>query len=705
MEKGNRKYVIGIDTGGTFTDAVAVTEQGEVFVEKAPTTPHDFSIGVMDSLEELSKRVGMEREEVLSQCQVIKHGTTVATNALINRSGARVGLITTRGFEDTTLIMRAIGRVAGLDEEGIKHQATAVKPEPIVPRELVRGVTERIDFQGRVVIPINAEEAREAIRSLVEDCQVEAIAINFLFGFINPVHERKIKELVLEMYGGMDIYCSFANELAPVVREYARSNTVIIDSFLGRTCGGYVDSLAAKLEAAGHRGLLLLMQANGGIVHKEEYSPVGMLSSGPAGGIIGSKYMADILGHRNIIATDMGGTSFDVGLIVDGLWRYAREPVVERFHISWPMIEIESIGAGGGTIATVDPVTRRLLVGPRSAGADPGPVCYDMGGTEPTVTDADLVLGLLNPDYFLGGRMRLNKSKAEMAIREKIASPLNMDVVEAAAGIYSIVNAHMADLIRKRVVKVGYTPDEFTIYAFGGAGAVHCAAYAAEAEVDTVCVFPTSAVFSAFGIAGADIMHTYTSSYRYVMPVEPGVLNSRLAEIEHNLLDAMGREGIGQENVEFRRIFYMRYRRQLNELDIQVPVRTYDEKDIDEIMALFDKRYEEVYGEGTAYREAGVELISITVDAIGKVVKPVLLKHRVGRKSPREALKGHREVFFTDGIGDFVTTRIYDYERLTPGNVLEGPAIVETPITTVVIPPGKTGRMDSYRNIMIDIKG
>jgi N-methylhydantoinase A len=548
VQTKDQKYIIGIDTGGTFTDVVAVTPEGGILVEKAPTTPQDFSIGVIDALKELANSAGVSGEELLRQCQMLKHGTTVATNALINRAGSKVGLITTRGFEDTTLIMRAIGRVAGLSEDEIKHQVACTKPEPIVPKRLIRGVTERIDFEGNVIIPINMEEAREAIRSLVEDEGVEQI------------------------YSDKDVFCCFAHELCPVVREYARSNTVIINSFLGKTMRGYIDGLTSKLAKAGYGHPLLIMQANGGIVHEEEMSPIGTLSSGPAGGILASKYMADILEHKNAICTDMGGTSFDVGLLVDGLWRYAREPVVERFHISWPMIEVESIGAGGGTIARVEPVFGRLLVGPDSAGADPGPVCYDMGGIEPTVTDADLVLGYLDPDYFLGGRKRLNKEKAQAALKEKIALPLKMDMVEAAAGFYDVINAHMSDLIGKQVVRAGYTPEQFALYSFGGAGPVHAAAYAAEMGISKVYVFPSSAVFSAFGIAAADIVHTYAFSYRYRMPVDPDVLNSKLAEIEGRLLEMMEKEGIDRYDVEFRRIFHMRYRRQLNELDVPVPV-------------------------------------------------------------------------------------------------------------------------------------
>jgi N-methylhydantoinase A len=367
------------------------------------------------------------------------------------------------------------------------------------------------------------------------------------------------------------------------------------------------------------------------------------------------------------------------------------------------MIDVESIGAGGGTISLVDPTTKRLMVGPKSAGADPGPICYDMGGDKVTVTDADLVLGYLNPDYFLGGRVKLKKDKAERALQEKIAIPLGMSAVEAAAGIYDIINSHMSDLIRKQVVRTGHIPEEFYIYSFGGAGPVHAAAYASDLGISRVYVFPTSSVFSAFGITVADIVHTFAMSYRYRMPVDPKVLNGRLEEIEAHLVQIMEREGFKKKDVEFRRTFFMRYRRQLNELAIPVLVKKYDENDILRIMEIFDQKYEEVYGEGSAYREAGIELISFTIDAIGKTSKPALRVYEEEGTSPKEALKGLREVYFTKPRKGFYKTEIYDYDRLRPGNVIEGPSVIETRITTIVIPPEKVAKVDQYLNVEIFI--
>ena len=705
----DERFIIGTDTGGTFTDITVLSEDGNVFIDKAPSTPKDFSVGVLNAVERAAEVMNLTPSELLGRTIIFKHGSTVGTNALITRDGARVGLITTKGFEDTTLIMRAIGRVAGLGEEEVKHQATCVKPEPFVPRELIRGVTERIDFRGQTVIPLNEQEVRGAIKSLVEEAGVEAIAVNLLFGYANPIHERRIREIFEEMYPNADVSLTCASDICRTIREYARGNTVIVNEFLNKTVRGYISRLNGKLLGQGLKGSLLIMQANGGAVLPDEVIPVGTVNSGPCGGMIASKHMADIMGHKNVVTTDMGGTSFDVGLLIGGYWRNMLDPVVERFHISWPMLDIASIGAGGGTIARVDPLTGQLLVGPKSAGADPGPVCYDKGGENITVSDADLLLGYLDPNYFLGGRMRLNKAKAEAYMAEKIAGPLGLTITEAAAGIYQIINSHMSDLIRRKVVTTGHVPEEFVIYSFGGAGPVHAAAYGSELGVKGIYVFPTSAVFSSFGVAAADIVVSHPETFQVRFPCDPQVLNEKLAEVEARLRGAMDRQGVPPESIAFRRLFYMRYVKQLSEIEVPVPVSLYAEADIDNIMAAFEARYEDVYGKGAGYRQAGIELVSFTVEAVGIMVKPDIKKStKFGGSDASQAQKGEREVYFPNSgpnAGGFQPTAIYDYLRLLPGNEVSGPAIIETPVTTVVVPPGFDARVDPYLTIEITAHG
>ena len=632
---------------------------------------------------------------------MFKHGTTVATNALIVRRGARVGLITTRGFEDTIFVMRAVGRVDGLDEMEIKHVTKVTKPTPLVPRRSVRGVYERIDFKGEVVVPLDVAGVREAVRELVEERKVEAIAVSLLFSWMNPVHEKQVAAIVKEMYPDRDIQVTLSHTLAPQMGEYARSNTAIVNSFLWNTIDRYVSGLNTQLKSLGLHNDVMVMQANGGIVRPAQMTGVGTLQSGPAGGMIATAYVASVLRHPNVITGDMGGTSFDVGLLNDYRYSHAREPIVERFRLLQPMIDVESIGAGGGTIARVDPITGRLLVGPDSAGADPGPICYDMGGTQVTVTDANVVLGYIDPDYFLGGRRKLDRKAAEDAIERLIARPLKLSTIEAAAGVYNVINSKMSDLIRRQVVRAGHVPEEYVIYAFGGAGPVHAAAYGAELGINRVYVFPISPVFSAFGVAASDVVHTKMVTRHLLAPIDMEALNQMIEGIETELAGIMKQEGFGADLVTFRQLLYMRYTRQVNEVAVQIPGGRFKSEDRETIEAAFNAKYEEMYGTGAGHAEAGVEVISIAVDAIGATVKPMLRTHPLGDANPGAARKGTRRAYFTGSNAGYRDAGIYDYTRLHAGNVINGPAIIETPFTTVVVPEGQRAEIDQYLNMVL----
>lgn len=706
MSNNAKRYSIGIDTGGTFTDIVVMDiDMGATVISKAPTTPHDFSIGVMDAIGEAAKLMNFSRKELLKRCAMLKHGTTIGTNAIITRKGAKVGFITTKGFEDTTLIGRAIQRVDGLSEEEVRKMLFITKPEPLVPKSRLKGLYERIDFKGNIVVPLNVEDAKAQIRFLVENEKVEAIGISLLFSFANPIHEQKIKGLINQMYPSRDLFLTSSHELVPLLREYGRANTVILNCFIGKVMADYLAGLDKKLREQGFEGRFLVMQANGGLLSWERVPPIRTLSSGPSGGVIATQFLASVLGHANVISTDMGGTSFDVSLIRDGRWGYEREPIISRWRVMLPMIKVDSIGAGGGTIARVDPTLGRLLVGPESAAAMPGPACYDAGGTEPTVCDADLILGFLNPDYFLGGRMKLNKAKAEQTIREKIAVPLQMDVVQAAAGIFTIINSHMAGLIRVIAMRAGLSPEEFVLYTFGGTGPMHAAYYAGELGIKRVYAFPASAVFSAFGITGADIIRTASFHLGYRMPVDASILNSKIKEYEGTLAQEMEAEGFRKQDLAFRHVFNMRWARQVLYHSMPLPAEEYkNDEDIKNLIERWAQDFERIYGKGVAYTRAGIEAVSMDIDCIGKVPKPALRRYQEEQSSPSSALlKGYRQVFFPQITKDFVRTATYEYGQLKPGNVIEGPAIIESSTTTVVIPPEKVARIDPYLNVVIEL--
>ena len=695
-------YIIGIDTGGTFTDVTVLSPDGETIINKAATTPRDFSLGVMSALQVTAESMGMDRATLLRRSSVLKHGTTVATNAMITRTGSRVGLLTTKGHEDVVFIMRAVGRVDGLDEMEIRHVTKVTKPDPLVQRPDVRGIYERLDFRGELLAPLDENDARQAIRYLVDVRGVDAIAVCLLFGWKNPVHERRVVELIREMYPDRELTVTASHVIAPMSGEYARINTTVANSFLDRTMRRYVDELRRRLHGEGLReGGIMLMQGNGGIVRPEEMTAVGSLQSGPAGGMIATEYVAGKLGHDNVITTDMGGTSFDVGLLTLGALHYARSPIVERARLLQPLIEVESIGAGGGTIARVDPLTRRLLVGPASAGADPGPVAYGMGGHAVTVTDANIVLGYINPDYFLGGRRKLDRKAAEHAIRTQIAEPLGLSTIEAAAGIYDVVNSKMSDLIRKQVVRSGTTPEDYVMYAFGGAGPAHAAAYGADLGVRKIYVFPMSPAFSAFGVATANVIHTIRRTSYFRAPIDIEAIGRELEASIKDLAEVMKREGFHVADVTFRRTLYMRYTRQTNDVELPIPDRPLTLADLPEIERMFNARYEALYGTGSTHSEAGIEVIAISIDAVAATPKPQLKRYGLSGPDSSHAKKGSRQAYFTARDRGFKDTVIYDFDLLRPGNRLSGPAIIETPFTTVVVPAHVRGEIDEYRNVIL----
>ncbi len=690
-------YVIGIDTGGTFTDSVIVDDEGNITIGKALTNYKDFKEGVISSLRNASEKLGVPLEEVLRNAIFVGHGTTLGTNAVINRRFAKVGFLTTIGHEDAVLIMRAVGRTDGLNELEIRHQAVCRKPEPIVPRPLIKGIVERVDCFGEILVEMDEKQAEQAIDELIED-GVEAIAISLLWSFANPKHEIKLKEMIKRKYP--HIYVAVSHEMVPLIREYARGMSVIIDASIGRLMEDYISSLNEELMKMGLRYPISIMQAYGGVTSSKTARPISTIGSGPAGGVIGSKYLGEVLGFENIVTTDVGGTSFDVSIIKDKEWFYARNPLVGRYRVAIPMIEITSIGAGGGTIAKIDPATGGLRVGPESAGSYPGPVCYDLGGEDPTVTDADLILGYLNPDYFYEGRMKLNKEKALKIMEEKIAKPLKMDVFEAAYTIYEIINSYMADNLRQTIVGKGYDPRDFVIFAYGGNGPMHVGSYAKELGVRKAYIPPQASVFSAFGIASSDVVRTYKYSEFHSMPASPDKINAIFERMEENAIEDMIKEGFKKEDVSIKRELDMKYGRQVHEVPIVIKNGKLTYEDMVRISEDWERKYESIYGKGSGYKEAGIQIVSFTVTATCKTVKPKIKRIEAQPVADASyALKSKRKVYFNHRFFD---TAIYDYEKLGYGNVIEGPAIIEAPTTTVVIFPEQKVVMDEYNNIVFE---
>ena len=692
-------YIVGVDIGGTFTDCVVMDEQGTVTLGKALSTPDDFAACALNALADAAQNLGLADEnELLGATRLFFHACTVADNTLITRTGPKTGLLTTAGFGDTLLIMR--GRTTdGLTESEAFRASTQSKPEPIIPRALIEEVAERLDYKGSELIRLEAQEIARAVRALVSR-GAESIAIVLLWSLANDGHERALADYINEHHPA--IYLSLSSEVAPYLGEYERTATTAFNAYVGPKIAAYLTRLGALLKSKGLGREPLVMQAYGGVLGIDDTcrNAVGTIESGPSAGIVGSRFIGAQLGVSHVLATDMGGTTFKVGVIRDGLVEKDHRPILMRYQLFLTKIWVESIGAGGGSIVWIDPETGLLKVGPQGAGSSPGPVCYGLGGSEVTVSDADLVLGYLNEECFLGGRMRLDKEKSLEVLRKKIADPMNMSVADAASGIYRITNSHMSDLIRRATVERGYDPREFTLFAFGGAAPVHAGRYAAELDIKEIVVPLTASVHGAVGLVSSDVIYQYGRSERLSVPAEIKRIRDGFTGLVERAVGSLRAAGFAESEMHIVRSLDMRYRQQVHELNVPFApgIAGLSEAELEEIYDRFDELYELTYGPGAGYREAGKEIMAFRVVATGELKKPRLRKYALQQNHAEAALKRERPVYFEEQM-DFMPTKIYDYGRLAPGSELAGPAIIETPITTIVINPKDRALVDEYLNV------
>ena len=701
--QGDARYVVATDVGGTCTDAVLFAAGEPVRLGKALSTPPDFADGVLAAVGAAADDIGLTTDELLAQTALFMHGSTVVDNTLLTRSGARTGLITTQGFEDTLAITRgAYGRWAGLTEDGIKHPVATDRAPPLVPGARTRGVPERVDYKGAVLRELDEEAVRHAVRSLVDDDEVEALAVSFLWSFYNDSHERRVGELIREVAPGT--YVTLSSDIAPVPGEYERASTTVINAYAGRIARDYITSIQALLRSRGYDGPLLVMQGYGGLLPAEEAAEraVGMLECGPAAGVIGSRHLGRLMEDEDIIACDMGGTTFKVGVIQGGAIDYAREPMVDRYHYVAPKIEVVSIGAGGGSIVALDPATGVPGVGPASAGARPGPVCYGLGGTAPTLTDVMLLVGYMDPGTFLGGTITLDAEKAREIFTERIAAPLGMSVEDAAIGIYRIAAAQISDLIHEITVERGLDPRDFVLHAFGGTCGLLCGVFGAELGVRRIVIPYTASVNAAFGLLAADIVHEYSVTRTLPVPSPAAEINEIYAPMIDRAREQLAAEGFADDAIALDWSVDLRYGRQVHE--VTTPVRGGGPMDDDAVAGLaadFEALYERKFGKGSAYRAAGMEMTMFRLTARGLVERPQVETASLNGADPGQALIGRRDIF-VEAAGGLAPGDIYDFERLVPGNVIAGPAVIHTPITTIVVQSGQTGRVDAFRNTIIE---
>lgn len=695
-------YRIGTDIGGTCTDSTIMDESGRVTIGKDLTTYPDFSQGIFDSLRDATESMDVNLEELLSDTELFLHATSVGENALFEREGADTGLLTTAGFEETLHATRGgYGRWSGLPYEQVKDIINSDKPEPLIPRNRIQGLSER-SYRDRIVEDLDDDEVLSAIDGLVDD-GVESIAACLLWSFSSPEHEQRIKQLLAEHYP--DLYVTVSSDVSPTMGEYERTSTTVLNAYLGPTAEDYLTNLRATLSEYGFDGLLLLMFSHGGLVTREDAieRPVGLMESGPVGGLLGSQFVANRRGIDNIISTDMGGTTFKVGVIDDNRIEYADEPMVGRHHYQFPKRDIHSIAVAGGSIISLEEGTNVPQVGPESAGSDPGPACYGRGGDRPTVTDVDLIQGYFSPEYFLGGGKEMDTDRAYEVFDKHVADPLGKSTEEAAADIYKLINSIIADLLRETTVEKGIDPRKFTLVSIGGAAGMHATSYARELNIPEVLVPQTASVNSALGLLSTDVTHEHLDVQAIEPPFDVDRINDIFGDLSATAREKLDDEGFDPDEMTLERSISMRYQRQVHEL--LTPVETegrLTDGDVEATVDRFEDRYEQRYGEGSAFKEGGIEMTEFRVRGIGPLSTPELKEHPVSESNPDRARLGTKEMHF-ETAGGRIDGALYDFEELTPGDEITEPGVVLTPVTTIVVNPGDVARMDRYQNIRIGI--
>lgn len=681
-------YRVGVDVGGTFTDLICVTPDNHVVLDKTPSTLDDQSTGVMHGLGQLAERFGLTVNEFCAQLDIVVHGTTTGDNTMIEQNGAPTGLLVTEGHRDEIELRRC-------HKEQIWDPA-APGPFQIARRRNRIAIPQRHAFDGEELEPLDEEAVRAGVRRL-QQLGATSIAVMYLFSFVNPEHELRTREIVLEEFPGVE-HVSLSHEVMPRGPEFERVSTTLVNAYLAPKLARYIGNLQDKLRSNGYSGPVLIMQSTGGVMPPDYVAKraVSVLASGPTGGVMGATVAARLAGLSDFVAVDMGGTSYDLCLVrrgepeikTDWNWRY-------RYYIGMPMVDVQSVGAGGGSIARVR--QGALLVGPESAGSYPGPVCYGRGGERPTVTDADVVLGYIPSEGFASGRMTLDVDAARAAIRRDVAEPLGLDVTDAAWGIERIVNANMANATRKVLAGHGADPRDLALIAYGGNGAVHAWAIAPELGIDTIVVPKAAPAFSALGVLVADYVVDVVKSY--VTPLSQ-VDVERLRSMLHDLLQEASKElepaGLPAADVEQTLHVQMCYPGQ--NFDMSVPVPEALTLDEGSLLDLAERFHDQHHAErGFAFRNQQPLVRGARVVARGRTPKPQRLAETGTVINPSEARTGSRRAYF----GSWVDAPVFDGARLGAGIELAGPALIDEPFTVVVVPPGMTAKLDALGNYVL----
>jgi len=696
--------VIGIDAGGTMTDTILVDQNGHFKIGKAATTPRNEAEGFIASAEDAADAWGLTLGELFSGVNVVLYSGTGMLNTLLSRTGRRLGLIATKGMEDMILMGRGLQAWADYSYADRLHAVTHHHPDPLVPRRRTHGVTERVDQFGDIVIPLYEHEVRAAAKALIK-ARVEGICICLLFAHVNPAHEARAAEIVREEVeaAGADIRVYTSHEIRPVIREQSRLNSVLIEAYATSRGREQLAGIEAISKKYGFRYGVQTLLSFGGLTSINHPRLHETMISGPIGGILGATYVGRLIGNDSLICSDMGGTSFDMGVITRGQTRIENEPIMDRFKLNVPTLHLDTIGAGAGMILKVDPLTRKVSLGPESAGSVPGPVCFDRGGTEPTVADCDAILGRLNPHYFLGGKVTLDVDKARAVFKAKCADVLGVDLLEAAEGMVNMLETDANNALRRVISGQGIHPSEFTLLSYGGSGPLHVAGYSRGIGLKDIMTFQFAAAFSAFGCTTADYMRRHSISVQMDVPPDAddaalAASGAKITEVWDDLaaraLAEMEADGHAREKVRTVPFLMMRYTGQLEDVEVLAPLsRVASADDMRHVLAEFETVYEKLNHRVSRYGQAGTSVMELGLIASADKVKPVLVKRPLGRSDPAAAFKGTRQAYIG---GRWHEAKLYEMDRLEPGHEVRGPAIVEHPATTLVIHPGDTVFVDEW---------
>jgi N-methylhydantoinase A len=688
------KYHIGVDIGGTFTDLVLSDYEGNVYRTKALTTHGRYTEGIINALKKIEKNIGFSVEEILSNTELFINGTTIVTNAVAELKGDRVGLITTKGFKDTLRIARS----ARTDDHDMRTQTNL--PD-IVERNCIAEVDERVDYSGKILAELNVEQVRKVVKYLVEEQRVNAFAVCFLWSFKNPTHEQQVRRIIHDMYPEM--FVTLSCEIFPVAREYERMVTTVLNSFAGRQVHDYVSWLETELRARGLKVPVGLMQSIGGVLSTDEAQTraINLVNSGPVGGVIGANNLGKLLGIKDIITADMGGTSFDTALIKNNEPGLAHRVKLNGYLTGLSMVDITAVGSGGGSICWLDE-RNAPRVGPRSAGSNPGPACYGLGGEEPTITDVVVALGMLDPELFLKGDMTLDRNASIRAIQRKIAEPLGWSVTQAAAGLYKIVVNSMSNAVRGVSIEKGYDPREFTMVAYGGASPLFIGSIARSLGMKRIIIPANSSVFSAYGLLWSDNLRSNVQTVNW--SVNNGSLND-VNELYRSLIDQstqqLKRTGFSTESIEIIKEGDFKFSGQAFELTIPVPHGDLTDSDRDKLIANFVETYERLYGKGTAWEGSEVIMLNCRVTGIGRTVKPEMKTYDLNEDKPVNYQKLRR--LYLPDIEEEREIPAYVDKDFHPGASVSGPAIIEAGDTTIYVPVDSVITKDKFLNYVLEV--